>query len=91
MAVRPALSTTTGFFFDTRLATSAKARPSFRSSQCCTMICVWSSCSKNVNRSSSQLESYLKAVGHAPELADGPDIAESPTDYWARRSALVWK
>ena len=46
MLVRPALSTTTGFFFDTRFATSANARPSFRSSQCCAMMCVLSSCSK---------------------------------------------
>ncbi len=38
MPVRPAFSTTTGFFFDTRFATSANARPSFRSSQCCAMI-----------------------------------------------------
>ena len=45
-AVRPALSITTGFFFDTRFATSAKARPSFRSSQCMAMTWVLSSCSK---------------------------------------------
>ena len=32
MLVRPAFSTTTGFFFDTRFATSANERPSFRSS-----------------------------------------------------------
>src|SRR5215510_7399982 len=35
MLVRPALSTTTGFFLLTRFATSANARPSFRSSQHC--------------------------------------------------------
>src|SRR5258708_6911968 len=40
MLVRPAFSTTTGFFFATRWATSAKARPSLRSSRCWQMICV---------------------------------------------------
>ena len=39
--VRPAFSMITGFFFDTRLATSAKARPSFRSSQCWAMTFVF--------------------------------------------------
>ena len=38
-----------------------------------------------------QLESNLKAVALAPELVDWPDLAESPTDYWARRSALAWQ
>ena len=38
-----------------------------------------------------QLESNLKAVVLAAEPADWPDVAESPTDYWARRSALAWQ
>jgi len=38
-----------------------------------------------------QLESNLKALALASEPADWPDIAESPTDYWARRSALAWQ
>ena len=37
MGLRPAFRTMTGFFFETRVATSAKARPSFRSSRCCAM------------------------------------------------------
>jgi aryl-alcohol dehydrogenase-like predicted oxidoreductase len=37
-----------------------------------------------------QLASNLKAVALSPELADWPDIAESPMDYWAQRSALAW-
>ena len=44
--VRPALSITTGFFFETRSATSAKLRPSFRSSACIAMTSVFGSCSK---------------------------------------------
>jgi aryl-alcohol dehydrogenase-like predicted oxidoreductase len=38
-----------------------------------------------------QLESNLSAVTFAGGAADWPDIAESPTDYWARRSALAWQ
>jgi aryl-alcohol dehydrogenase-like predicted oxidoreductase len=38
-----------------------------------------------------QLESNLKALAFASEPADWPDIAESPKDYWARRSALAWQ
>src|SRR6201999_3244739 len=70
--VRPAFSTTIGFFFDTRLATSAKARPSFRSSQCCAMIWVLSSCSKKVNRSSSSISDLLPR----PTIAETPILAE---------------
>jgi len=39
----------------------------------------------------AQLESNLNAIAFEPEPIDWPDIAESPTDYWARRSALVWQ
>jgi aryl-alcohol dehydrogenase-like predicted oxidoreductase len=39
----------------------------------------------------AQLESNLNAVGLAGQLADWPEIAESPTEYWARRSALAWQ
>lgn len=38
-----------------------------------------------------QLDSNLKAVPLANQLTDWPDIAESPSDYWAERSALVWQ
>ena len=38
-----------------------------------------------------QLESNLKAIALARESADWPDVGESPKDYWARRSALVWQ
>jgi aryl-alcohol dehydrogenase-like predicted oxidoreductase len=38
-----------------------------------------------------QLERNVKAVALAGEPADWPDIAESTTDYWARRSALAWQ
>jgi aryl-alcohol dehydrogenase-like predicted oxidoreductase len=38
-----------------------------------------------------QLESNLNAVALAREAADWPDIAEAPTAYWARRSALPWQ
>jgi aryl-alcohol dehydrogenase-like predicted oxidoreductase len=41
--------------------------------------------------SPEQLESNLKAVALAPEVEDLPDIAESPADYWARRSDLAWQ
>jgi len=27
----------------------------------------------------------------AHELTDWPDLAESPADYWAERSALAWQ
>jgi aryl-alcohol dehydrogenase-like predicted oxidoreductase len=37
-----------------------------------------------------QLASNLKAVALAVESNDWPAVAESPTEYWARRSALVW-
>ncbi len=72
MLVRPAFSITTGFFFDTRFATSANERPSFRSSQCCAMISVLSSCSKNVSRSSSSMSDLLPR----PTIADTPILAE---------------
>jgi aryl-alcohol dehydrogenase-like predicted oxidoreductase len=38
-----------------------------------------------------QLDSNLKAVPLARDLTDWPDIAESPSDYWAERSALTWQ
>ena len=38
-----------------------------------------------------QLESNLKAIALARESADWPDVGESPKDYWARQSALVWQ
>lgn len=38
-----------------------------------------------------QLDSNLKAVALAREMADWPDIAETSTDYWARRGALPWQ
>jgi aryl-alcohol dehydrogenase-like predicted oxidoreductase len=39
----------------------------------------------------AQLESNLDAMAFEPEPTDWPDIAELPTDYWARRSALAWQ
>jgi aryl-alcohol dehydrogenase-like predicted oxidoreductase len=41
--------------------------------------------------STGQLESNVRAVALARESVEWPDIAESPTEYWARRSALVWQ
>ena len=38
-----------------------------------------------------QLGSNLSAVPLAHELTDWPDLAESPADYWAKRSALDWQ
>ena len=38
-----------------------------------------------------QLGSNLRAFALANEPAALPDIAESPTDYWAQRSALRWQ
>lgn len=38
-----------------------------------------------------QLDSNLKAVALVREMADWPDIAETSTDYWARRGALPWQ
>jgi aryl-alcohol dehydrogenase-like predicted oxidoreductase len=39
----------------------------------------------------AQLESNLTATAFEPEPTNWPDIAELPTDYWARRSALAWQ
>jgi hypothetical protein len=39
----------------------------------------------------AQLESNLKAIAFEPEPANWPDIAESPADYWTRRSVLAWQ
>ena len=72
MLVRPAFNTTIGFFFETRLATSANERPSFKSSQCCAMMVVFSSCSKNVSKSSSSMSDLLPS----PTMADTPILAE---------------
>jgi aryl-alcohol dehydrogenase-like predicted oxidoreductase len=38
-----------------------------------------------------QLDSNLNALKVAEGSADWPEIAESPTTYWARRSALPWQ
>jgi len=38
-----------------------------------------------------QLESNLRAVALMREPADWPDIAESPAEYWDRRSTLAWQ
>jgi aryl-alcohol dehydrogenase-like predicted oxidoreductase len=38
-----------------------------------------------------QLESNVQAVAHMQGPKDWPDIAESTTSYWARRSALAWQ
>jgi aryl-alcohol dehydrogenase-like predicted oxidoreductase len=38
-----------------------------------------------------QLGSNLGAVPLAQESIDWPDLAESPADYWAERSALAWQ
>jgi aryl-alcohol dehydrogenase-like predicted oxidoreductase len=39
----------------------------------------------------AQLESNLKSIASVREPGDWLDIAESPTEYWARRSALAWQ
>ena len=39
----------------------------------------------------AQLESNLKSIASVREPGDWPDIAESPADYWARRSTLAWQ
>jgi aryl-alcohol dehydrogenase-like predicted oxidoreductase len=39
----------------------------------------------------AQLESNLNAIAFEREPTNWPDIAELPTDYWARRSALAWQ
>jgi aryl-alcohol dehydrogenase-like predicted oxidoreductase len=38
-----------------------------------------------------QLGSNLSAVALSQEDGDWPDIAESPSEYWTRRSALPWR
>ena len=38
-----------------------------------------------------QLESNLRAVALATRVLEWPAIAESPRDYWTRRSALPWQ
>jgi aryl-alcohol dehydrogenase-like predicted oxidoreductase len=38
-----------------------------------------------------QLENNLRAVGLSQGTIDWPDNAESPSEYWARRSALPWR
>jgi len=38
-----------------------------------------------------QLESNLKAIAMSHDSADLPHIAESATDYWARRGTLAWQ
>ena len=39
----------------------------------------------------AQLESNLNSIASVREPGDWPGIAESPTEYWARRSALAWQ
>jgi len=39
----------------------------------------------------AQLESNLNAIAFEGEPTNWPDIAELPTNYWARRSALAWQ
>src|SRR5439155_1479839 len=39
----------------------------------------------------AHLDSNLNATAFEPEPTDLLDIAESPTDYWARRSGLAWQ
>ena len=39
----------------------------------------------------AQLESNLKSIASVREPGDWPDITESPSEYWARRSALAWQ
>ena len=65
--VRPAFSNTTGSSWDA-LAVSAKARLSFRTSQCCVMIAVFGSCSKKASRST--LSTRLAAEADDGEDAD---------------------
>jgi aryl-alcohol dehydrogenase-like predicted oxidoreductase len=38
-----------------------------------------------------QLRSNLEAVALSQERVDWPDIAESPAEYWTRRSELPWR
>ena len=38
-----------------------------------------------------QLDSNLQSINLVRDPADWPDIAESPTEYWARRSTLAWQ
>ena len=38
-----------------------------------------------------QLGSNLEAVALSQTRVEWPDIAESPAEYWARRSALPWR
>ena len=38
-----------------------------------------------------QLDSNLRAVVLTQESATYPDVAESPADYWSKRSALPWQ
>jgi aryl-alcohol dehydrogenase-like predicted oxidoreductase len=39
----------------------------------------------------AQLDSNVRAIPLANDLTDWPDIAESPSVYWAERSALAWQ
>ncbi len=38
-----------------------------------------------------QLNSNVTSIGFVREPDDWPDITESPSEYWARRSALAWQ
>src|SRR5882724_11053864 len=85
--VRPAFKTTMGFFLETRFATSAKERPSFRSSQCCAMIVVFSSCSKKVSKSSSSMSALLPS----PTMAETPILAERENPMIAMPMPPDWE
>ncbi|CAM5672947.1 hypothetical protein SVIOM342S_01361 [Streptomyces violaceorubidus] len=67
-AVRPALSTTTGFLGTVARAASTNARPSLRSSRCIAMHSVCGSSPNQVSRSSSSRSDLLPR----PTMADTP-------------------
>ncbi len=67
-AVRPAFSTTTGFFGTVARAASTKARPSLRSSRCMAMHSVCGSSPNQISRSSSSRSDLLPR----PTIADTP-------------------
>jgi aryl-alcohol dehydrogenase-like predicted oxidoreductase len=39
----------------------------------------------------AQLESTLDAIELSQKATEWPDIAETPSEYWTRRSALPWQ
>ncbi|HVQ14647.1 MAG TPA: aldo/keto reductase [Vicinamibacterales bacterium] len=38
-----------------------------------------------------QLDSNVTSIASVREPADWPNVAESPVDYWSRRSAMAWQ